>query len=191
MQDLYHKFDVLMVVPSEKCVNLLTFVLRNSKELFEWVKEVKKDEVLVKTDLHVLWQLPEKVQILFKDEGLVVVVGPLVLKMLLNSLLKVFVNPLFIVKVLDGTEKLGEVLRIIEVLSDPPEGVKNVGEIVHDQSENDHTGKQNYRAKDPLWVGPWVKVSKANSREGSKSIVNTNDQDFFRIFVIDSKVWLE
>ena len=180
-----------MVVPSEKCVDLLTFVIRNCKELFKWVKEVKKDKVLVKTDLHILWQLPEKIQILFKDKSLIVVVGPLVLKMLLNSLLKVFVNPLFIVEVLDGTKKLGEVLRIIEVLSDSPEGMKNVGEIVHDKRENYYTSKQNYCTKDPLWVGPGMKVTKANCRERSKSIVNTYDHDFFRIFVIDSKVRLE
>lgn len=96
-------------------------MLRNSKEFLEGVKEIEEHKVLVQTNLDFFWELIEQVEVIFQDEGLVVVMSPLVLEVTFDAFLQVVVNPLLVIELLDCAKELCQVLGVFEVSSDTSE----------------------------------------------------------------------
>ena len=89
-------------------------MLGKAKSIFKRLKEIREKKVLVQSDLDVTWQLIEDAQVLSFVKSLIFVVLPFIVEMRLNFSFELDIYGFIPVELFDGSEKLGEVVAVIE-----------------------------------------------------------------------------
>jgi len=106
------------------------------QEFLELHDEGIEQKIAVEANLDVQGKLFEHVFVFIGAHGEILVISPPIIKVLLNFEFEVHGNRLALVETLDEAEPLGELISLIHVFIERPDGFEDLCELAHDVGEH-------------------------------------------------------
>ena len=141
-------------------------------------------------------QLRHESDINLRLDGVVLVVSPIILKVVFESLRHVLWQRTTLIEMSEKAEPFREILTVFIISSYTLKIHQNVNELTHDVRECGNTDEKDESCHDTLNFTLRVEISKTNGRQGREGKVDYNDKVLplslvtEPIFIIESELWL-